>query len=139
MDEGCIAKWSDRDDFEEEATADSYECWLRDAYFENHFKVTIEEVSLCICADSFASIGKAYMDSRFRADFEDQIECWEEISDLTPEQYAEMVAQPSVPETIQKQLKQNGYLEESYWESVSEAAFKIVNAYTQRINAGGAQ
>lgn len=137
--EGCMSSWSDRGDLEEESTDTSYECWLDDEYFENHFKVTIEEHLLHLSADNFASLGKAYIDSQLRAHFAEQIEDWEEISDLSQEQLALMIAQPSVPERIRKQLEENGYLEESYWESVSEAAFAIVDAYVKQVSAGGAK
>ena len=137
--EGCMSHWTDRGDMEEESTGTSYECWLHDEFCENHYKVTIETHTLQLSADNFASFGKAYIDSRLRAHFAEQIEDWEEISDLSQEQLAQMIAQPSVPERIRKQLQENGYLEESYWESVSEAAFAIVNAFLKQISAGGAK
>lgn len=137
--EGCISRWSDRGDMEEESTKTSYECWLHDDYFDNHFKVTMEEHALQLSHDSFTIIGKAYVDSRLRSDFAEQIEGWEELSVLTDGQIGTMIAQPSVPERIRKQLQENRYMEESYWESVSEAAFSIVDAFVKQIGAGGAK
>ena len=44
-----------------------------------------------------------------------------------------MIAGADVPERIKKQLKGNGYLIESYWESVSEASFDLVKKYRKSL------
>lgn len=135
--EGCISKWREHGVIEEDVTGENYyECWVQDAYCENHYKVSIETQTIHISEDVFTEIGKAFVDRILRRDFAEQIEDWEEISGLSDAQIANMIAQPCVPERIRKQLKENGYLEESYWESVSEAAFKLVEQYTARINGG---
>lgn len=135
--EGCIAKWTEHGEVDEDTGENCYECWLHDAYFENRYKVCIITGPIPISDTVFSAIGKAYIDRKFRADFAEQIECWEEISGLTDAQIADMIAQPCVPEQIRKQLRENGYLEESYWESVSEAAFKLVEQYIAHISGGG--
>ena len=48
-------------------------------------------------------------------------------------QIAEMIAGANVPERIKKQLNENGYLIESYWESVSEASFDLVKKYRKSL------
>jgi len=135
--EGCISQWREHGAAEEEVTGENYyECWIHDEYCENHYKVSIETQTIPISEDVFTEIGKAFVDRILRRDFAEQIEDWEEISGPSDAQIADMVAQPCVPERIRKQLKENGYLEESYWESVSEAAFKLVEQYIARINGG---
>ena len=135
--EGCISQWREHGAAEEEVTGENYyECWIHDEYCENHYKVSIETQTIPISEDVFTEIGKAFVDRILRRDFAEQIEDWEEISGLSDAQITDMVAQPCVPERIRKQLKENGYLEESYWESVSEAAFKLVEQYIARINGG---
>ena len=135
--EGCISQWREHGAMEEEVNGENYyECWVRDEYCENHYKVSIETQTIHISEDVFTEIGNAFVDRLLRRDFAEQIEDWEEISGLSDAQIADMVAQPCVPERIRKQLKENGYLEESYWESVSEAAFKLVEQYIARINGG---
>ena len=129
--DGYIARWSDRQDLDSEVKKDFYECWLHDEYFENHYKVTIEKVKLAMDGDVFTAIGKAFVDEIMRKQFAEQIEDWEEIEGLTQAQLAELIASPDVPARIRKQLSQNGILEESYWESVSEAAFKLVRQYRE--------
>lgn len=127
--EGCILEWRDDPQFEVEITPTFYECWLRDEYCENRYKVKITPIHMCISEELFESLGRKYVDSILRKHFAEQIEDWEELEGLTDEQIAEMIASPNVPTRIKKQLEGNGYLIESYWESLSEAAFDLVKKY----------
>ena len=132
--EGCILEWRDDPQFEVEITPSFYECWLRDEYCENRYKVKITPVQICVSEELFESIGRRYVDGILRKHFADQIEDWEELEGLTEAQIAEMIAGADVPERIKKQLNENGYLMESYWESVSEASFDLVKKY--RVSQG---
>lgn len=127
--EGCILEWRDDPQFEVEITPTFYECWLRDEYCENRYKVKITPVQICVSEELFESIGRRYVDGILRKHFAEQIEDWEELEGLTPMQIDEMIASPNVPTRIKKQLESNGYLIESYWESLSEAAFDLVKKY----------
>ena len=132
--EGCILEWRDDPQFEVEITPTFYECWLRDEYCENRYKVKITPIHMCISEELFESLGRKYVDSILRKHFAEQIEDWEELEGLTEAQIAEMIAGADVPERIKKQLNENGYLMESYWESVSEASFDLVKKY--RVSQG---
>ena len=127
--EGCILEWSGDPRFEIEAYPLQYECWLRDEYCENRYKVAITQEKIAMSNELFESIGHSYVDGLLRKHFAEQIEGWEELEGLTDAQIAEMVAGANVPERIKKQLNENGYLIESYWESVSEASFDLVRKY----------
>ena len=131
--EGCVLEWRDDPQFEVEITPTFYECWLRDEYCENRYKVKITPVQICVSEELFESIGRRYVDGILRKHFAEQIEDWEELEGLTPMQIDEMIAAPNVPERIKKQLNENGYLIESYWESLSEAAFDLVKKYRKSL------
>lgn len=130
--EGCILEWRDDPQFEVEITPTFYECWLRDEYCENRYKVKITPVQICVSEELFESIGRRYVDGILRKHFAEQIEDWEELEGLTSMQIDEMIASPNVPTRIKKQLEGNGYLIESYWESLSEAAFDLVKGYRKK-------
>ena len=132
--EGCILEWCDDPQFEVEITPTFYECWLRDEYCENRYQVKITPIHICVSDELFESIGRRYVDGILRKHFAEQIECWEELEGLTDTQITEMIAAANVPERIKKQLIENGYLIESYWESVSEASFDLVKKY--RVSQG---
>ena len=127
--EGCIQEWSRDPRFETEVGELYYECWLRDEYCDNRYKVCIVPEQITISSDAFEMLGRRFADDMLRKHFAEQIECWEELEDLTEAQITEMIAAPTVPTHIKKQLKENGYLIESYWESVSEASFDLVRKF----------
>ena len=127
--EGCVLDWLADPRFETEEYPLFYECWLRDEYCENRYKVAITQEQITMSNELFESIGHSYVDGVLRKHFAEQIECWDELEGLTDAQIEAMVAGPNVPERIKKQLNENGYLIESYWESVSEASFDLVKKY----------
>ena len=131
--EGCILEWRDNPQFEVEITPTFYECWLRDEYCANRYQVKITPIHMCVSEELFESLGRKYVDSILRKHFAEQIEDWEELEGLTEAQLAEMIADPNVPMRIKKQLNENGYLIESYWESVSEASFDLVKKYSKSL------
>lgn len=57
--EGCVKDWADRDVLEEEYGIDRYEAWYRDEYFENHFVISLEKLSLMLPPD-FIENPKSY-------------------------------------------------------------------------------
>lgn len=128
---GYVKEWFDRPDMEQEYKADSYECWLHDSYYENHYKVYIEQKKLTTSRELLSAIGSLYVENQFRRHFAEQIKDWEELEGMTQTQIAQMIASPEVPARIQKQLEQNSYLIESYWESFSEAAFDLVRKFKE--------
>ena len=132
--EGCIQEWQDDPRFETEITPTFYECWLRDEYCENRYQVKITPIQISVSNELFESLGRKYIDSLLAKHFAEQIEDWEELEGLSGRQLAEMIADPNVPTRIKKQLNENGYLIESYWESVSEASFDLVKKY--RVSQG---
>lgn len=57
--DGCVKDWADRDVLEEEYGIDRYEAWYRDEYFENHFVISLEKLSLMLPPD-FIENTKSY-------------------------------------------------------------------------------
>ena len=94
----------------------------------------ITPIQIRISKELFESLGCKYVDGVLRRHFAEQIEDWEELEGLTDDQIAEMITGPDVPTRIRKQLNENGYLIEAYWESVSEASFDLVKKY--RVSQG---
>lgn len=133
MIDGCIRKWKDRSDLETDTRKDFYECWLHDEYYENHYKVTIERAELLLPDLLFQQLGKAALDSSRRRDLAAQIEDWEELEDLTEDEYRKFIRDPQIPEKIQTHLSKNDSYWESYWESVSECAFQMLREYRKQI------
>ena len=133
MENGCIRRWLDREDLDCELKEDSYEYWLHDSYHENHYLVTLSTHELYIRDTAYEKISTGCLNDRLRADLAEQIEGWEELDDLTEEEYQAFISDPAIPEQLRTHLKRNANLEESYWESVSECAFHMLQAYRSRL------
>lgn len=112
-----------------ECTPRRYECGLHDSYYENHYKVCIEEQELPIDDTAVRSL----LDNQLRRYFAEQIEGWGELEGLTEQQITEMVAAPNVPQRIRRQLEKNGFLMDSFWESVAKASFDLVRQYKEKL------
>lgn len=131
--DGCIQRWSDRQDLETDMRKDFYECWLHDEYYENHYKVTIEQAELSLTALQLQQLGKMFLANSRRDDLAAQIEDWEELEDLTEDEYLKFISDPRIPETIETGLSKNDSYWESYWETVSECAFRLLREYRKQI------
>lgn len=46
QEEGLIAGWQDRADFTVQSETDYYDCWLEGEYCQNHYRLSIEKMSL---------------------------------------------------------------------------------------------
>ena len=131
--DGCIQQWKQRQDLEMETRKDHFECWLHDEYYENHYKVTIEQTELSLPWVLLEQLGKAYLDHSRRNDLAAQIEGWEELEDLTEDEYLKFITDPGIPEKIQTHLSKNDSYWESYWESISECASQMLREYRKQI------
>ena len=106
-----------------------HRCGLHDSYCENHYKVCIEEQELPIDDAAVRSL----LDNQLRRYFAEQIEGWDELEGLTEQQITEMVAAPNVPQRIRRQLEKNGFLMDSFWESVAKSLFDLVRQYKEKL------
>ena len=77
-------------------------------------------------------MGWLYQASCQLEDFVSQVSDWDELDQLTDEQYNRMVQDPRFPERLQNKLGKNDSYWESYWESVSEVAHEFVSEYLKK-------
>lgn len=133
MIDGCIHAWEGRGDLESEVKENSYEYWLHDSYHENHYLITLETHELYMSELVFQQLGSQYADESRRNDLVSQIEGWEELEDLTEDEYLKFISDPGIPEKIRSHLSKNDCYWESYWESISECAFQLLREYRRQI------
>lgn len=129
MVDGCISRWRGRGDLDAEIKEDAYEYWLHDSYHENHYLVTISSHKLFLSRTSFQHLGSLYVDQCRINDFVSHIEGWEELEDLTEDEYLKFIADPEIADRIMANLSENDSYCESYWESISECAFQLLREY----------
>ena len=132
MENGCIPNWNYREEFIENSTPDSYECYLNGEYCENHYSISIVAQKLCASDRFVRELAEIHKASCQLEDFASQVSDWDEIAQLTDEQYERMVHDPRFPERLQNALGKNDYYWESYWETVSEVAHELVKEYLEK-------
>lgn len=127
--DGCIPLWKNRDDFIEDSTPTSYECYIEGEYCSSHYHVEIMEQSICASHSFMREMSDAHTASCQLEDFTLQISDWDELVHLSAEQIERMTHDPRFPGRFQKALGNNDYYWESYWLTMSEVAKEFVNLY----------
>ena len=87
MENGCIPNWNYREEFIENSTPDSYECYLNGEYCENHYSISIVAQKLCASDRFVRELAEIHKASCQLEDFASQVSDWDEIAQLTDEQY----------------------------------------------------
>lgn len=110
----------------EDFDTDYYACYADGFYEGNHYHIAIEEKELFLTPSSLEQVRKFAQDITYCADFIEQIEPWEELADMSTSQYYKMITDPELPERIRKAIDMNDGYWDSYWQSISEVAHRIV-------------
>lgn len=126
---GSISDWSGSDKLQIETGKEFYECWINDEYFENHYKISINEDTLTMSDKTFGQIGRQHSDEVYREDVAAQVESWDDYVALTEKQQKDFIGMPGLPERIHKALGRNDCFWECYWETVSEVSHAALREY----------
>lgn len=126
---GCILKWDDHEKFVEFSYSNSYECYIDGEYCENHYSISIVTQKLCASEKFVRELAELHQISCQLEDFVSQVSDWDELDQLTDEQYNRMVQDPRFPERLHSALGKNDSYWEAYWETVSEVAHAFVDEY----------
>ena len=94
--------------------------------------MSITKLTLNLPNSIYGTLGRDFIDLCRVEDFVEQIESWDEVGDLSDEQYQALISDKTIPDRIQKALGMNDGYWDSYWESVSEVAHKVVNEHIAR-------
>ena len=126
IDSGCLSDWINTPEYQTEISENSYEGWLDGFYCENHYAISLEERDVVLTPSLIGDVGRAYLDASRYEDFASQVEQWEEVGELSEEEYQRYLTDVRIPNMIDKGLS------DIYWESVSEAAHTLLREYLTR-------
>lgn len=110
-----------------EESEDSYECYLDGFAAEWRYYIHVEEQKLVLTDNSLKAIGKLDTERKYFEEFEDQICCWDELSEFTEEEYQLLITNPEIPMRIKEELDANSSYWERYQESVCDVAHKLID------------
>ena len=130
IDSGCLSDWINTPEYRTETSENSYEGWLDGFYCESHYAISLEERNVVLTPSVIGDVGRDYLDASRYEDFASQVEEWEEVGELSEEEYQRYLADKRIPNMIDKGLSDIYW--ECYWESVSEAAHTLLREYLTR-------
>ena len=134
---GCLSDWINTPEYQTETSENSYEGWLDGFYCESHYAISLEERNVVLTPSVIGDVGRDYLDASRYEDFACQVEQWEEISELSEEDYQRYLADVRIPNMIDKGLSDIYW--ECYWEAVSEAAHTLLHEYLARNTHSGTE
>ena len=97
---------------------------------DGEYAISLEERNVVLTPSVIGDVGRDYLDASRYEDFACQVEPWEEISELSEEDYQRYLADVRIPNMIDKGLSDTYW--ECYWEAVSEAAHTLLREYLDR-------
>lgn len=132
---GCISDWIGRTDYKTETTDLSYEGWIDGCHCEFHYIISIEEQELNLSVPAMGEVGRAYMRDCQLEDLVSQISDWDELEQLTDEQYERLICDSSFPDRFNSAIGKNDCYWEAYWQTLSEVARELVKEYLHEKNS----
>ncbi len=130
IDSGCLSDWINTPEYRIDVTENSYEGWLDGFYCESHYAISLEERDVVLTPSIIGDVGRAYLDVFQYEDFASQVKHWEEVGELSEEEYQQYLADKRIPNMIDKGLSDTYW--ECYWEAVSGAAHTLLREYLAR-------
>ena len=137
IDSGCLSDWINTPEYQTEISENSYEGWLDGFHCESHYAISLEERNVVLTPSVIGDVGRTYLDASRYEDFASQVEQWEEVGELSEEEYQRYLAVVRIPNMIDKGLSDIYW--ECYWESVSEAAHTLLREYLARNTHSGTE
>ena len=137
IDSGCLSDWINTPEYRTETSENSYEGWLDGFYCESHYAISLEERDVVLTPSIIGDVGRTYLDASRYEDFTSQVEQWEEVGELSEEEYQRYLADKRIPNMIDKGLSDIYW--ECYWEAVSEAAHTLLREYLARNTHSGTE
>lgn len=127
---GCIRDWIDDPEYMTDTSKLSYEGWIDHRYCENHYHIFIEEKEMILSPFVIGNIGREYMRDCAYEDFVSQVFEWDEVGQLSNEDYQKFISDKRIPQMISKNLSDTFW--ECYWESVSEVGNTLLEEYLSK-------
>lgn len=137
IDSGCLSDWIGTPEYQTETSENSYEGWLDGFYCESHYAISLEERNVVLTPSVIGDVGRTYLDASRYEDFASQVEEWEEVGELSEEEYQRYLTDKRIPNMIDKGLSDIYW--ECYWEAVSEAAHTLLREYLARNTHSGTE
>ena len=125
---GCLAEWSSNKNYREEQYSEThFTGFINEEYWENHYTITIEEMTLTMAMPFVERMLDVGLDIKRREDVAEQIESWE----IPTEVKRAAANDPNLYHRTINALGQKDLYNATYWEAISEVAHELVDEHTK--------
>lgn len=138
--EGCVETWLDDEDFVEENSETSYEAYIEGYHCESHYTLTIKPVKLPISENIVGDLNFMLRHRNIFIDFRNQVEDWDELLELSEEEYERFINDSTIPYRVTRDLEHAREEDlDRYHETISEVAHELLAEYIKRKKEGASQ
>ena len=138
--EGCVETWLDDEDFVEENSETSYEAYIEGYHCESHYTLTIKPVKLPISENIVGDLNFMLRHRNIFIDFRNQVEDWDELLELSEEEYERFINDSTIPYRVTRDLEHAREEDlDRYHETISEVAHELLAEYIKRKKEGTSQ
>lgn len=138
--EGCVETWLDDEDFVEENSETSYEAYIEGYHCESHYTLTIKPVKLPISENIVGDLNFMLRHRNIFIDFRNQVEDWDELLELSEEEYERFINDSTIPNRVTRDLEHAREEDlDRYHETISEVAHELLAEYIKRKKEGASQ
>ena len=138
--EGCVETWLDDEDFVEENSETSYEAYIEGYHCESHYTLTIKPVKLPNSENIVGDLNFMLRHRNIFIDFRNQVEDWDELLELSEEEYERFINDSTIPYRVTRDLEHAREEDlDRYHETISEVAHELLAEYIKRKKEGASQ
>ena len=130
--DGSISSYRDNDAVVVDEGAEDYEIFLEGFYNDDHYLIHILELPLAMSESYLKSLTQKVIAVERREHLIEQIEQWEETSEMSDAQYSAVINDETLAERIGKKLADDAFYWDSYWQAVSEVASELIEKYAKK-------
>ena len=126
MEDGLVSGMRSDKKFVEESYDDSYECFIDEDYYENHYRIFITSQQIIVTPEFVREMAGIYHLAMFTEDFESMLE---QEDDITPEERAWLMTQSDIIDKISTSFDNYDSFWDCYWEVFRDIAEEKLKEY----------
>ena len=130
--DGSVSAYQNNETMQVDEGSDWYEIYLDGFYNDDHYHIRIIELSLAVSESYLKSLAGKVIAVERREHLIEQIEQWEETSEMSDAQYSAVINDETLSERIGKKLADDAFYWDSYWQAVSEVASDLIAKHTKK-------
>ncbi len=128
--DGIVKKWLEDERFIEDIGEMSYSAYIDGWYCDNHYELAILEISVPITEAALLILNETTEQANLYQDLYEQVESWDEFSQLTEQEQKEFIFNSNIPQRMQKRMQAYEVeTDDAYTQELSELAHELMKEF----------